>query len=191
MSHVTEDLKKASELPKGDVIRILLQQHAGIRQLCATVVNSEGPAKRQAFDDLRVLLAVHETAEELVVHPVASVHGGERLTKALNADEKEVTEMLARLEELGVDNPEFDETFPIFQIAVEQHAEEEERVEFPLILAALDQTARHTMGKRLSAAELVAPTHPHPGSAGSVPKQLATMPFHSIVDRVKDALSRS
>jgi len=191
MSHVTEDLKKASELPKGDVIRILLQQHAGIRQLCATVVNSEGPAKRQAFDDLRVLLAVHETAEELVVHPVASVHGGEMLTKALNADEKEATEMLARLEELGVDSPEFDETFPIFQIAVEQHAEEEERVEFPLILAALDQTARHTMGKRLSAAELVAPTHPHPGSAGSVPKQLATMPFHSIVDRVKDALSRS
>ncbi|MFE6649935.1 hemerythrin domain-containing protein [Nocardioides sp. NPDC057772] len=191
MSHVTEALKKASELPEGDVVRILLHQHAGIRQLCATVGNSEGPAKRQAFDDLRVLLAVHETAEELVVHPVASVHGGETLTKALNADEKEASEMLARLEEVGVDSPEFDESFPIFQIAVEQHAEEEERVEFPLLLARLDETARHTMGKRLTAAEMVAPTHPHPGAAGSVPKQLATMPFHSIVDRVKDALSRS
>lgn len=191
MSHVTEDLKKASELPEGDVVRILLHQHAGIRQLCATVGHSEGPAKRQAFDDLRVLLAVHETAEELVVHPVASVHGGETLTKALNADEKEASEMLARLEEVGVDDPEFDESFPIFQIAVEQHAEEEERVEFPLLLATLDETARHTMGKRLTAAEMVAPTHPHPGAAGSVPKQLATMPFHSIVDRVRDALSRS
>ncbi|WP_406031846.1 hypothetical protein OG801_25380 [Nocardioides sp. NBC_00163] len=124
MSHVTEDLKKASELPDGDVVRILLQQHAGIRQLCATVGNSEGPAKRQAFDDRRVLLTVHETAEE-------------------------------------------------------------ERVEFPLLLTTIDETSRHMMGKRLNATELVAPTHPHPGSAGSVPKQLATMPFHSIVDRVK------
>lgn len=191
MSHVTEDLKKASELPEGDVVRILLQQHAGIRQLCATVGNSDGPAKRQAFDDLRVLLAVHETAEELVVHPVTSTHGGETLTKALNADEKEATEMLARLEEVGVESPEFDETFPIFQIAVEQHAEEEERVEFPLLLSTLKETTRQMMGKRLTAAELVAPTHPHPGSAGSVPKQLATMPFHSIVDRVRDAMSRS
>ncbi|MER7555560.1 hemerythrin domain-containing protein [Nocardioides sp. NPDC126508] len=191
MSHVTEDLKRASELPEGDVVRILLQQHAGIRQLCATVENSEGAAKRQAFDDLRVLLAVHETAEELVVHPVASVRGGETLTKALNADEQEAVEMLARLEDVGVDSPEFDETFPIFRIAVEQHAEEEERVEFPLLLATLGETERHMMGKRLTATELIAPTRPHPGSAGSVPKQLATMPFHSIVDRVKDALSRS
>ncbi|MEU4453439.1 hemerythrin domain-containing protein [Nocardioides sp. NPDC023903] len=191
MSHVTEDLRKASELPEGDVVRILLQQHAGIRQLCATVGNSEGPAKRQAFDDLRVLLAVHETAEQIVVHTVTSTHGGETLAKALNADEKEATEMLARLEEVGVDSPEFDETFPIFQIAVEQHAEEEERVEFPLLLSTIDETARHMMGKRLTATELIAPTHPHPGSAGSVPKQLATMPFHSIADRVKDALSRS
>ncbi|MEU6138215.1 hemerythrin domain-containing protein [Nocardioides sp. NPDC047086] len=191
MSDVTEDLKKASELPEGDVVRILLQQHAGIRQLCSTVANSEGPAKRQAFDDLRVLLAVHEAAEELVVHPVTSTHGGELLAKALNADEKEATEMLARLEEVGVESPEFDETFPIFQIAVEQHTEEEERVEFPLLLSTIDQTSRHMMGKRLTATEFVAPTHPHPGSAGSMPKQLATMPFHSIVDRVKDALSRS
>ena len=191
MSHVTEDLKKASELPEGDVVRILLQQHAGIRQLCSTVGNSEGPAKRQAFDDLRVLLAVHETAEELVVHPFVSAHGGETLTKALNADEKEASEMLARLEEVGVESPEFDESFPIFQIVVEQHAEEEERVEFPLLLNTLDEADRHTMGKRLTAAETVAPTHPHPGAAGSVAKQLATMPFHSIVDRVKDALSRS
>ena len=190
MSHVTEDLKRASELPKGDVVRMLLQQHAGIRQLCSTVASSEGPAKRQAFDDLRVLLAVHEAAEELVVHPVTSTHGGELLAKALNADEKEATEMLARLEEVDVDSPEFDESFPIFQVAVEQHAEEEERVEFPLLLDTLDETARHMMGKRLKAAELVAPTHPHPGTAGSVTKQLATLPFHSIVDRVRDALSR-
>ena len=93
--------------------------------------------------------------------------------------------MLARLEEVGVDSPEFDETFPIFQIAVEQHAEEEERVEFPLLLTTIDETSRHMMGKRLTATELIAPTHPHPGSAGSVPKQVATMPFHSIVDRVR------
>ncbi|MFE4001152.1 hemerythrin domain-containing protein [Nocardioides sp. YIM B13467] len=191
MSHVTEDLKKASELPQGDVVRMLLQQHAGIRQLCATVGSSEGPARRQAFDDLRVLLAVHETAEQIVVHTVTSTHGSETLAKALSADEKEVAEMLARLEQVGVDGPEFDEIFPIFQIAVEQHTEEEERVEFPLLLGQLDETSRHMMGKRLSAAELVAPTHPHPGSAGSVPKQLATMPFHSIVDRVRDAMSRS
>ena len=187
MSHVTEDLMKASEFLEGDVVRILLQQHAGIRQLCATVENTSGPAKRQAFDDLRALLAVHETAEQIVVHPVASVHGGDALIKALDADEKEATEMLARLEEVEVESAEFDETFPLFKIAIEQHADEEEQVEFPLLVAALDETARHTMGKRLAATELVAPTHAHSG-AGSAPKQLATMPFHSIVDRVKDAL---
>ena len=55
--------------------------------------------------------------------------------------------MLARLEEVGVESPEFDESFPIFQIVVEQHAEEEERVEFPLLLNTLDEADRDTMGK--------------------------------------------
>jgi hypothetical protein len=47
------------------------------------------------------------------------------------------------------------------------------------------------MGKQILAAESVAPTHPHPSTAGSTVAQWAIGPFVSVVDRTKDAIKNA
>ena len=62
----------AIEQPHGDVITILLEQHRRIRELFTHVKRADGRRKQHAFDELRILLSVHETAEEMVLrkhHP--------------------------------------------------------------------------------------------------------------------------
>ena len=191
MGEAAEDRKKAAELPEGDVIRILLEQHARIRELFADVKSAEGEHKSQAFDELRALLAVHETAEEMVVRPVSKSAAGESVADARNHEEAEANEVLKKLEKLDVSDPEFDRTLASFEKSVDEHAENEESEEFPAILADCDEAKRAAMGKQVRAAESVAPTHPHPSTAGSPTAQWAVGPFASLVDRTKDLITKA
>src|SRR5689334_3439480 len=134
MGEAAEDRMKAAELPEGDVIRILLEQHARIRELFADVKSAEGEHKSQAFDELRALLAVHETAEEMVVRPVSKSAAGESVADARNHEEAEANEVLKKLEKLDVGDPEFDKTLASFEKSVDEHAEKEEHEEFPALL---------------------------------------------------------
>lgn len=188
MGNPAEDRAKAATLPEGDVIRVLLEQHARIRDLFAEVQRSTGDHKKEVFDELRALLAVHETAEEMVLRPVSEKVAGQSVADARNAEETEANKVLAELEDLDVNDPNFDTRIASFKQAVNEHAEAEEKDEFPAILGGCEEDERHTMGSRVLAAEKVAPTHPHPSTAGSTAKQMTVGPFASIVDRVKDAI---
>ena len=188
MGDATEDRAKAATLPEGDVIRILLEQHARIRELFQDVSSAEGEHKQQAFDELRALLAVHETAEEMVLRPVSSDAAGKHVAEARNDEEAEANEVLKELEKLDVNSADFDAKLAQFQKAVDEHAEAEENDEFPHILSSCDESKRKSMGTQIKAAEAVAPTHPHPSTAGSPAAQWAVGPFASLVDRTRDAI---
>ena len=55
-----------------DVVRFLKDQHNLIKDMFEEVFSaSSDDARGKAFTELRQLLAVHETAEEMVVHPRA------------------------------------------------------------------------------------------------------------------------
>ena len=190
MGNAVEDREKAARLPEGDVIRILLEQHARIRDLFEDVKESEGPHKEQAFDELRALLAVHETAEEMVLRPVSQEVAGEEVVEERNHEEQEANHVLEQLESMDVNSADFDEQLEMFEQAVDRHAEAEEHDEFPAILDSCDEERRAAMGKRLKAVEGIAPTHPHPSTAGSPAAQWTVGPFASIIDRARDALSR-
>ena len=189
MGDAQEDRIKAAQLPEGDVIRILLEQHARIRELFADVQSAEGEHKSDAFDELRALLAVHETAEEIVLRPVTEKAGGESVAKARNQEEAEANEVLKDLEKMDVASADFDAKLAAFEKSVDEHAENEENEEFPTILSACDEKERATMGKRLKRAESIAPTHPHPSAAGNPTAQKIAGPFAALVDRARDALS--
>jgi predicted Zn-ribbon and HTH transcriptional regulator len=73
---------QAIEQPHGDVITILLEQHWRIRELFTHVKRAEGRRKQQAFDELRILLAVHEAAEEMVLRPVSCQDAGAAVADA-------------------------------------------------------------------------------------------------------------
>jgi hemerythrin superfamily protein len=191
MGDATEDRRKAAELPEGDVVRVLLEQHARIRDLFAEVKSETGDHKKQAFDELRALLAVHETAEELVLRPATKRVGddrGDRVADARNQEESEANKVLKDLESLDVESAEFDAKLAEFEKAVDSHAEAEESEEFPMILDSCDEDERQTMGSHMLTAEKIAPTHPHPSTAGSTTAQFAVGPIASLIDRTRDAI---
>ncbi len=189
MGDAAEDRAKAQQLPEGDVIRILLEQHARIRELFADVKGADGEHKQHAFDELRALLAVHETAEEMVLRPITK-DLADKVAEARNQEESEANEVLKELEKLDVSSPDFSEKLESFEKAVSDHAEAEESEEFPKILSSCDESRRRAMGSQIKAAESVAPTHPHPSSAGSPAAQYAVGPFASLVDRTRDAIGK-
>ncbi|WP_443032516.1 hemerythrin domain-containing protein, partial [Streptomyces sp. DH18] len=77
-----------------DVVALLMRQHGEIRNLFDEVEHSSGDARRDAFRRLVRLLAVHETAEEEVVHPFArrSLPGGEQVVEDRLQEEKAAKE---------------------------------------------------------------------------------------------------
>ncbi|MCF6525635.1 hemerythrin domain-containing protein [Streptomyces sp. JJ36] len=188
MSEARAERERAAQLPEDDVIGILLSQHARIRDLFADVKTAEGEHKQQAFDELRALLAVHETAEEMILRPVAKEAAGREEAEARNHEEEEANKVLARLEKMDVSSSEFDSLLEEFERSVSDHAEHEEREEFPYVHSSRTPDELRHMGRRLQSVERFAPTHPHPGTAGRPAAQWAVGPFASVVDRTRDKL---
>ena len=191
MSDVTGAAARAVDQPQGDMIEILLEQHQHIRELFKQVKGAEGERKQRAFDELRALLAVHETAEEMVLRPLSSKDAGSEVAGARNEEEREATRTLTVLEMMNVSSAEFDRDFAKFERAVLDHARREEKDEFPLVRAREDQDALLAMGRTLRAVERMAPTHPHPSTAGSPAAQWAVGPFASLVDRTLDVIKNA
>jgi hemerythrin superfamily protein len=190
MGDAAEDRTKAQELPEGDVVRILLEQHARVRDLFAEIQRAAAADRQQPFDELRALLAVHETAEELVLRPQADDADWKDVATERNQEEVEANHVLAALEDMDTASEAFLEKLQAFEKAVDQHAEAEEHEEFPRVLDSLDADQRRKLGSRLETVQKLAPTHPHPAAAGSTTAQVLTGPFAGMVDRVRDALSR-
>ncbi|WP_228389359.1 hemerythrin domain-containing protein [Cumulibacter manganitolerans] len=90
---------------------------------------------------------------------------------------------------MGVDAAGWTATFTTLRHAVEQHAEHEETLEFPLLLNGCGPAERKAMGLRLNTVKSFAPTHPHPSTAGSPLANWLVGPYVSLMDRVRDVFS--
>lgn len=178
--------------PRGidvDVIDLLVTQHARIEELFTLVAGTDGEARRDAFQDLVRLLAVHETAEEEVVHPL-----GRTLTDDADAmiderldEERQAKDMLTQLIKAGVDDAGFDAAFLILREAVLIHARYEERYEFPRLRAKVPAKQLLTLASAVRAAEALAPTRPHPGTE-SAAANLAAGPLLALADQARDLI---
>lgn len=149
-----------------------------------------GEAQQEAFYRLRRMLAVHETAEEEVVHPAARrvLDGGnDGLVDDRLAEENEAKQLLSQLEDLQPSDPRFLELLEDLRLAVLAHARSEERYEFMQLRDKTDAATLQMMAAAVKAAEKSAPTHPHAG-VESAATNLAAGPIAAIVDRVKDAV---
>src|SRR5690606_30720651 len=104
-------------------------------------------SKQVLFDELRRLLAVHETAEEMVTHPRARMADGNAVVDSLLAEEHEAKEMLADLDGMDVSDPGFDAKLATLRTAVLAHAEHEELEEFPLLRRDNDEQSLELMAK--------------------------------------------
>ena len=178
-------------LPQTDVVRILMEQHREIRELCnAMSVTMSSDQKSVVFDNLRSLVAVHEAAEEAVVRPRTLLTAGEAVVDQRNAEERGLTQALADLESCDIDSTEFDDHFAEFAQAMDEHNNAEESEEFARLLQACDSLERGRIGAMFLQAERLAPAHPHPHLAGSPARQRVLAPFATLLDHAKDAFAR-
>lgn len=170
-----------------DVIGFLKDQHQEIKRLFGTVTMSTGAERERAFVSLRRLLAVHETAEEEIVHPAArrALPDGDVIIGARLHEENEAKTLLTELETLDVDSSAFTTKLSILERAVLAHANAEEQLEFARLGDTLDQKRLQHMRKAAEIAEQIAPTRPHAGVESAAANMLAG-PFAAMLDRTRD-----
>lgn len=138
-----------------DVVDVLLAQHTLVRELITEVSGTRGEPRQRAFDELRTLLALHEAAEESIVHPAA--HG--EVGDARVAEEQHAAQAIAQLESLDPSSEAFDQAFAKFAQAVLTHADKEEREEFPALRQATPARMLQEMADRVVSGQEQAYAH--------------------------------
>ncbi len=180
--------------PKSDqtVTDMLREQHERVKSMLNDLIElPQGSARNDLFDRLRATLAVHETAEEIVVHPAVHRTGdaGAQAVDARLEEEGEAKTALAELEKLTPEGDGFDAKLRAFQKNVLAHAEAEEREVFPLLEQHYDRDEQKKMAAHVAIAEDMAPTHPHPHGPESGLGNLLVGPFVAMIDKVRDKLA--
>jgi hypothetical protein len=138
--------KEAAKMPSGDLVAILLRQHADISDAMDRVSGASGEQLAADFEALRSFLMAHETAEQTVVRPVAQETASEAEAMARNAEEEDADRALAELSALGTAAADFKVSFAKFMKAVADHAEREEHEEFPTIQKSRSAGQRIQLG---------------------------------------------
>lgn len=173
-----------------DVVDFLVSQHHQIKSKFAETLEASGEAREKGFVELRRLLAVHETAEEEIVHPRAKrkIADGAAVVDQRLEEEHEAKTVLQKLEKLDVNSEEFTRELTKLRDAVIDHAEHEEHDEFAKLGQELSDDELERMGRAAQLAEAIAPTRPHAGVESQI-ANLAAGPFAAMLDRVRDAIA--
>jgi hemerythrin superfamily protein len=189
---MSDHQKKPESMDEKDVVDLLLAQHSLIRDLFDEVEKAPAQARAEAFQRLVRLLAVHETAEEEVVHPYArrKIDGGEGVVDDRLAEENEAKQLLMRMDKTGVEDPQFLTDLAVLRAAVMAHARSEERYEFTQLRAQTSEAERRVLAAGVKAAEALAPTHPHAGVESATKNLLVGTPV-AMMDRARDVIRQT
>ncbi|MDX3095527.1 hemerythrin domain-containing protein [Streptomyces sp. ME01-24h] len=189
---MTQQAQPGDPVAGEDVVALLMRQHGDIHTLFDEVRTCEGEARRESFQKLVRLLAVHETAEEEIVHPAArtAFDGGDQVVQDRLEEERAAKEALSTLDDMDIDDPRFMPALLALRDDVLKHARAEERYEFAQLRRTTSPQRLAMMAKAVKAAEKMAPTHPHPG-VESATKNIAAGPVAALMDRTRDAIRQA
>jgi hypothetical protein len=118
-----------------DVIDLLLAQHEQIADLFVELGRARGARRRALFARLVRLIAVHETIEQVLVHPLARTRlsDGDAVVDARTEEEQQAEQDLRQLHELGLEHDDFVAKVTNLRDAVVEHTELEEEEEFDFL----------------------------------------------------------
>jgi len=173
-----------------EVIAFLKAQHNLIEDMFDQVLHASDPhAREKPFVQLRQLLAVHETAEEMVVHPRVrrEVDAVDSIVNARLEEEHDAKELLSSIEKIDITSQEFIEELTKLRAAVLDHALHEEKYEFPKLEQQLNADELKRLTSAVRAAEAIAPTRPHAGVESPM-LNFTVGPFASMIDRARDLI---
>ena len=177
----------------GTIIDHLTADHEQVKAIFSDLMFVRPENRADMFCELVTELVQHEVAEEMVVYPEvrASTDDGAAAVEPRLREESEAEQMLAQMQELDPQSPEFTTALAELSTAVINHAEAEERVIFPMLRAAENPDALFELAARYEKAKKRAPTHPHPHAPDTPPANKVLGPITALFDRARDAARRA
>ncbi|MEU7821624.1 hemerythrin domain-containing protein [Catellatospora sp. NPDC049133] len=169
-----------------DVIDTLLGQHQQVKMLFAQVEAADGDHRQELFTELVGTLALHESIEQLLVHPLArqDLPDGRQVVPPRLAEEEDAKQALSELYELGVTHPDFDRKLAALRDDVTAHAEAEEELEFNRLRKVTEPDELARMAAVVTHAQaLLVDSEQGRGALAAPPDQ--------VFDRVRDLLGKA
>jgi Hemerythrin HHE cation binding domain len=146
-------------------------------------------ARKQMAETLVIEESKHEAIEEMYFWPAVRklLPDGGKLADQAISQEQEGKELLAKLDKLDADNPEFERLIGEFIKAGRDHIAFEETKVWPALRAVMTETESFELGESLEQARKNAPTRPHPRTPASPGVLKAAGPVAAAADRARDA----
>ena len=166
---------------------IVRRDHREIERMLTEVDARSGAARKRAVEELFRKLAVHETAEQEIVHPLARHAGAGAIADELVQDEALVADRLEVFEGSKVDSARFAKAFDELARVIRFHARREEMDEHPPIEANVSWFALETFGRAFCAADAVAPVAGDPPTSARAPA-LSVAPVRAVADLARETI---
>lgn len=116
------------------LLAVMRRQHVRIAALVDAVMTTGETRRPDAVRRLLAYLALHESAEQSLVHPLGLAVGVDvSAVRQRVAEEHEISAVVSRLERLDCSSVDFMIQFGLLDEALRAHVEAEERVEVPAI----------------------------------------------------------
>src|SRR5215204_3470351 len=176
-----------------DVTTIIENDHREVDGLFAAhSAATTSEEKDRIVEQIRLALAPHAAAEEILVYPSvrrATKDGDDKAGHAID-EHKEIKRILAEVDKMSAGDTTRDQKIRELQQAVEHHVEEEERDVLPRLRAGMDAERLEQMGDLFQKMKPLLPTHPHPLVPGTATAQLLAGPLASVADHIRDFVDR-
>jgi hypothetical protein len=182
-----------------DVFEVLGQDHQEVKRMLAEL--EKGPTAASGASDNHLALrkkmveqliieeSKHEALEEMYFWPAVrdKLGDGDRLADTATGQEQEGKEVLAQLDKLDADQPEFEKLVSTFIAAGREHIGYEEGQVWPSLRAALTPEEARSIGDKIAEGKKTAPTRPHPNTPASPGVLKTAGPAVAAADRARDA----
>ncbi|WP_197380084.1 hemerythrin domain-containing protein [Mycolicibacterium mengxianglii] len=176
------------------LVDLLTAQHHQITELFDLVLGS-GPADRAPiFGELLRRLAMHESAEHVVVHPQARqlIEGRDDLLDELMAQEVSIKDAFGELDQLAIESDAFIEALTHIRELFTDHSRREESDEFPSL--AMDSAEQRRLINAIDALSNLAASgseeeFAHADLASGSPNRMVG-PFSPLLDRARQFLEQ-
>ncbi len=174
----------------GSVLVRQRRDHVELDRLLQELDGTTGRAQEEVLTRIDRLVFSHAFAEESVIWPAVrrALPDGEALTLRIEREHQEVNELVAALEEGGLDDPQRPARLARLVEVLREDVRDEEDVLFPRLQEHLDVAELRRLGRRWDLVRRVSPTRPHPTVSRRPPgNALSALPL-TVLDRGRDAV---
>ena len=146
-------------------------------------------ARKKMAETLVIEESKHEAIEEMYFWPAVRklLPDGGKLADQAISQEQEGKELLAKLDKLEADDPQFSKLVNEFIRAGREHIAFEETRVWPALRTTMTETESFELGDKLEQAKKTAPTRPHPHTPAAPGVLKTAGPAAAVADRARDA----